>query len=77
MMQSVVLRIAVWLFTEVILTAIGTDDIADYGEYVFKVKDLLPTQQFALTEFICANGTCTPTSLNTESMGALMVGTSA
>jgi len=59
------------------LTAIGTDDIADYGEYVFKVRGLLPTQQFALTEFVCTNGTCKPLPFDAESGSALMAGVSA
>ncbi|NEQ44809.1 MAG: hypothetical protein F6K00_15100 [Leptolyngbya sp. SIOISBB] len=64
MMQSVVTRIAVWLLAEVVLTALGTDDIADYGEYVFKDKSLLPSQQLALSEYVCANGICTPRPIN-------------
>lgn len=60
MMQTVVMRIAVWLLAEVVLTAIGTDDIADYGEYVFNDKNLLPSQQSALSEYVCANGMCRP-----------------
>ncbi len=64
MMQSVVTRMAVWLLAEVVLTALGTDDIADYGEYVFKAKSLLPSQQSTLSEYICANGICTPRPIN-------------
>lgn len=66
MMQSIVLRIAVWVLAEVVLTAIGTDDIADYGEYVFKVRGLLTAQQLAFTEYACADGTCLPRSLQPE-----------
>lgn len=59
-MSSIVLRILVWCLAEVVLTALGTDDIADYGEYVFKAGCLSPSQQPTLTEYVCANGVCIP-----------------
>lgn len=65
MMQSVVIRIAVWLLAEVVLTALGTDDMADYSsEYVFKVKGLLLAPQSALSDYVCADGICTPSPAN-------------
>lgn len=60
MMQSTAIRIAVWLFAEVVLNALGTDDMADYSEYVFKSKNLLASQQLTLSEYVCQNGVCTP-----------------
>jgi hypothetical protein len=65
MMQSVFIRAAVWLLAEVSLTAIGTDDLADYGEYIFKVKDLLPSRHTALVTYVCPNGVCFPKNLAT------------
>ena len=58
MMQSVVLRIVVWLFAEVVLTALGTDDMADYSEYIFKAGSLLAPEQLASSEYVCTNGIC-------------------
>ena len=58
-MQSVAIRITAWLLAEVVLTVLGTDDIADYGEYVFKAKGLLPAQRSTLVEYICVDGICT------------------
>lgn len=62
-MQSTVIRFTVWLFAEIVLTALGTDDLADYCEYLFKAKDMLPSQQSVLSEYICVNGVCMPKSL--------------
>lgn len=59
-MQSVVFKTVVWLFAEVVLTAIGTDDLADYGEYVFKIRELVTAQPVVSNEYVCANGVCTP-----------------
>ena len=59
-MQSFVLRIVDWLFAEVILTALGIDDMADYSEYVFKSRSLLASQQLAFSEFVHTNKTYTP-----------------
>lgn len=47
-MQSLTLKTAIWFVAEILLTVIGTDDLADYGEYVFKVRDSLPSQQITL-----------------------------
>ncbi|PSN19127.1 hypothetical protein C7271_08940 [filamentous cyanobacterium CCP5] len=59
-MQSFVLKSIVWLLAEVCLTAIGTDDLADYGEYVFNVRGDAPSQAIAIVEYHCWNGVCTP-----------------
>ena len=59
-MQSIFLRTSIWLFFEVFLTLLGLDDLADYSEYVFKVKDLLPSQQATLTQYECFGGVCIP-----------------
>ncbi len=69
-MPSVFLKTAIWLFFEVTLTSMGLDDMADYGEYIFKVREL-PSQVAALSEFVCINGVCTPrvsSDLTTEFM---------
>jgi hypothetical protein len=63
-MHSIALRSCIWLFTEIVLTAIGTDDIADYGEYIFKMKNLLGSQQTVLIESICDSDVCWPNNLN-------------
>jgi poly-beta-hydroxyalkanoate depolymerase len=62
-MQSVVVRFTIWVLAEVILTMLGTDDLADYCEYIFRVKDLLPPQQSALSEYVCTEGVCVPRDL--------------
>lgn len=36
MFKAMALRIILWLLTEVCLTALELDDLADYGEYVFR-----------------------------------------
>lgn len=59
-MQSIFLRATIWLFFEVFLTMLGLDDLADYSEYVFKVRDLLPSQQATLTQYECFDGVCIP-----------------
>lgn len=33
---------SIWLASEILLTLVGLDDLADYGEFVFE-KHLLPT----------------------------------
>lgn len=53
-----------WLLTEIALTAIGTDDIADYGEYIFKMKDLMASRPAALVEYVCDSQFCVPHNLN-------------
>jgi hypothetical protein len=38
-MSSVFIKVTIWLFMEVLLTLIGMDDLADYGEYTLKVRE--------------------------------------
>lgn len=57
-MQPVLLKATIWLFTEVFLTMIGLDDLADYGEYIFKVRDWLPSEQMILRDYECWDGVC-------------------
>lgn len=47
-MQSLIFRTTIYFVAEVLLTVLGTDDLADYGEYVFKVKDSLPSHAVTL-----------------------------
>ena len=39
--SQLVLKIVVWLFTEMYLTVLGLDNLADYGEFVFQYKALV------------------------------------
>ncbi|MBF2079012.1 MAG: hypothetical protein IGR76_10955 [Synechococcales cyanobacterium T60_A2020_003] len=57
-MQSLVWKVAIWLLAEVLLTSVGLDDLADYGEYTFKMRDLLPSQRISLMQYDCQNGFC-------------------
>jgi hypothetical protein len=59
-MQSLFLKTALWLTLEFFLTAVGLDDMADYSEYLFKVKNLLPISQAALAQYQCLDGICVP-----------------
>lgn len=63
-MQSAVFKATLWLLTEVFLTTLGLDDLADYGEYIFKVKTSLPSQQAALAHYECYDGVCTLRNAN-------------
>ncbi|MBE9136350.1 hypothetical protein IQ254_03890 [Nodosilinea sp. LEGE 07088] len=59
-MQSLFLKTALWLTLEFCLTAVGLDDMADYSEYLFKIKEFLPTPEAALAQYQCLDGICTP-----------------
>lgn len=63
-MQSAVFKVTLWLLAEVFLTTLGLDDLADYGEYIFKVKNPLPSQQWALAHYECCDGVCTPRNVD-------------
>ena len=43
------LKITVWLCAEVALTVLGLDDLADYGEFVFQSRHLLPALETVVT----------------------------
>ncbi|HEY9696488.1 MAG TPA: hypothetical protein V6D10_04460 [Trichocoleus sp.] len=34
--QARLIKITIWIAAEILLTVIGIDDLADYGEYVFE-----------------------------------------
>ena len=42
--QRLLLQSCLWLLAEVVLTSIGMDDIADYGEYHFASRDIVVSQ---------------------------------
>jgi hypothetical protein len=61
-MQTLLSRSLMWLFAEVVLTLLNLDDMADYGEFIFRVQDSLTLQRERI-EFILptANpGPCRP-----------------
>lgn len=39
--SHLIFKILIWLSAEIYLTAIGLDNLADYGEYVFQYKALI------------------------------------
>ncbi len=39
--RKLLIIITIWLCSEVVLTLIGLDDLADYGEYLFEKPVLL------------------------------------
>ncbi|MGD1941003.1 MAG: hypothetical protein ACFB0G_06795 [Leptolyngbyaceae cyanobacterium] len=39
--QRLLLQSCLWLLAEVVLTSIGMDDIADYGEYHFASRGIV------------------------------------
>lgn len=41
--KQLVLSATLWMMAEVVLTSIGMDDLADYGEYHFSYKQSPPT----------------------------------
>lgn len=44
-MQTLVSRGLMWLFAEIVLTLLNLDDMADYGEFIFRVQDDLALQR--------------------------------
>ena len=34
--KAKLIKITIWIAAEILLSAIGVDDLADYGEYVFE-----------------------------------------
>ncbi|GAB4374480.1 MAG: hypothetical protein Kow00121_18970 [Elainellaceae cyanobacterium] len=39
--NKLLLKTSVWLLSEVLLTMMGTDNIADYGEFVFDMHRIV------------------------------------
>jgi hypothetical protein len=54
-MQTLLNRSLMWLFAEVILTLLNLDDLADYGEFIFRIQDSLTLQRERI-EFILLTG---------------------
>ncbi|MEB3290845.1 MAG: hypothetical protein VKI82_13085 [Leptolyngbya sp.] len=44
-MQTLLHRGLMWLLAEVVLTLLNLDDLADYGEFIFRVQDSLTLQR--------------------------------
>ena len=44
-----VFRAAVWLCTEIALTCLGLDDLADYGEFTTQCRGNFPTAEISET----------------------------
>lgn len=44
-MQTLLHRGLMWLLAEVVLTLLNLDDLADYGEFIFRVQDSLALQR--------------------------------
>lgn len=44
-MQTLLSRSLMWLFAEIVLTLLNLDDMADYGEFIFRVQDDLALQR--------------------------------
>ena len=44
-----VFRVAVWLCTEIALTCLGLDDLADYGEFTTQCRGNFPTAEISET----------------------------
>ena len=36
--RKIIIEIAIWLFTEILLNIAGLDDLGNYGEFVFAQK---------------------------------------
>ncbi|MFH7242388.1 MAG: hypothetical protein ACHWZW_06005 [Spirulina sp.] len=61
-MNNLLSRGLMWLFAEVVLTLLNLDDMADYGEFIFRVQDSLALQRERI-EFILPTenpGGCRP-----------------
>ncbi len=56
-MQNLLSRGLMWLFAEVVLTLLNLDDLADYGEFIFRVQDSLALQRERI-EFILPTAAC-------------------
>ena len=44
-MPTLLSRSLMWLFAEIVLTLVNLDNLADYGEFIFRVKDDLALQR--------------------------------
>ncbi|MEY3297304.1 MAG: hypothetical protein RLZZ597_564 [Cyanobacteriota bacterium] len=44
-MQNLLSRSLMWLLAEAVLTLLNLDDMADYGEFIFRVQDNLALQR--------------------------------
>ena len=42
--QKLVLKLGAWVLSEIILNAVGLDDMADYSEFLQKAQDLANDQ---------------------------------
>lgn len=38
--RKIIIEIAIWLFTEILLNIAGLDDLGNYGEFVFAQKNI-------------------------------------
>ena len=41
--QKLLVKIAIWLIIEILLTVLGIDDLADYSEFISEQKSILLT----------------------------------
>ena len=47
--SQLALKMITWSFAEIYLTVIGLDNLADYSEFVFQPKALLPVTEVSIT----------------------------
>ncbi len=43
--QKLMVKICLWLLVEAVFTAIGIDDLVDYGEFLWMPKTVLPSNR--------------------------------
>lgn len=43
--QNLIIKIVIWLTAEVLLTFLGLDDLADYGEFIYRQPTLISMSQ--------------------------------
>ncbi len=44
--KKLLFKTGVWLISEIVLNAVGTDTLADYGEFVFDMERLLDATSY-------------------------------
>ncbi len=54
-MQMLLVKGFVWLTAEIILTLLELDNLADYGEFVFRVKDALMAHHERIEQVLSAS----------------------
>lgn len=53
--RSLFFKFIIWFALEIILTFLGFDDLADYGDFILETKKIYPEQVYHLSSHLKAN----------------------